>query len=170
MASVHEKNKWKPHLESCAWLCKVWSYIIKAVTTAFCAALFQDSSILHLKPTLMLPCLCVNTSATWTESTFPPHMADRCWSRTRIAFIGHLYIWYKSCCVFMRRCCELSVVIVLGRSRGNYSSCCVGPTLLLSFTMTVFYTHSMSVYIPICSLREFSNWWTYLLMTWSCAH
>lgn len=33
----------------------------------------------------------------------------------------------------------------------------------LSFTMTVFYTHSMSVYIAICALSECSNLLTHLL-------
>lgn len=51
----------------------------------------------------------------------------------------------------MRRCCELSVFIVLGRLRGNYSSCCVGPTLLLSFTFTVFYTHCLFTYQYVLS-------------------
>lgn len=34
----------------------------------------------------------------------------------------------------------------------------------LSFTMTVFYTHSMSVYIAICALSECSNLLTILHM------
>lgn len=87
-------------------------------------------------PSLMLHCLCINTSATWTESTFPPHMAGRCQSWAQVAFIGHLNIGSISCCVFMRRCCELEASIVLSRCIRNDSSCCFPPSLLRSFSMT----------------------------------